>query len=204
MITFPVVEIFESLQGEGYNTGMPAVFLRFGGCNLACKWCDTDFQTYRRLPLESIMQKLDAYSTKNIIITGGEPTLQTKLPILLAQLKIKGYFIMIETNGLKDIDPQINYVAISPKFVYRHKYHTLPPRKSDEVRIVVEDHADFHHFCLFIQKKITAKYYFLSPCEQNDKFNILTTLNTLGKLNKTRRYNKWLLSLQTHKLANIK
>lgn len=203
MNAYPIVEIFESLQGEGYNVGMPAVFLRFGGCNLACKWCDTDFQTYHPLSLDAIIQKVQTYKTKNIIITGGEPTLQTDLALLLQRLKENNYYIAIETNGLKKVEPLIDYIAISPKFAYRNKYRHSPQLTADEVRIVVEEDDQFYAFCVLMNDKISAKNYFLSPCEVDGKFNMLTTLSLLGSLNRERRDNKWLLSLQAHKLANI-
>ena len=76
---YAIVEIFESLQGEGFNTGMPAVFIRFGKCNLACPWCDTDYQTFSLMTLQQIADQVTAFSAKNIIITGGEPTIQPNL-----------------------------------------------------------------------------------------------------------------------------
>jgi 7-carboxy-7-deazaguanine synthase len=203
MTKFNIVEIFESLQGEGYNTGMPAIFIRFAGCNLNCQWCDTNFRQYTKMTLEMILEKIALFESKNIIITGGEPTLQKYLPLLLSQLKKNGYFIAIESNGLGKIDPHFDYIALSPKFCYWNRYQTIQQPQIDEIRIVVEEKSDFYDFCLFIEKHFHAKRYYLSPCELDGQFNILATIQILGRINQDRTDNKWLLSFQTHKFANI-
>ena len=84
---YRIVEIFESLQGEGWNTGMPAVFIRLGKCNLACSWCDTDYLKFGMMSLSDILGRLKTYTARNIIITGGEPTIQPHLDALLNALK---------------------------------------------------------------------------------------------------------------------
>lgn len=84
---YRIVEIFESLQGEGWNTGMPAIFIRLGKCNLACSWCDTDYLKFGMMSLSDILGRLKTYTARNIIITGGEPTIQPHLDTLLNALK---------------------------------------------------------------------------------------------------------------------
>ncbi|MFQ1008125.1 radical SAM protein [Gilliamella apicola] len=203
MTEFRIVEIFESLQGEGYNTGMPAIFIRFAGCNLNCVWCDTNFRQYTRFTLEQLLTKVKQYTSKNIIITGGEPTMVKALPELLLPLKQAGYYIAIESNGLGKVDPLIDYIALSPKFCYQARYQKIIQPTASEVRIVAENHADFLPFCQYIEQNIQAKRYYLSPCEKNGEFNMFETIELLGKINQNRNDNKWLLSIQTHKFANI-
>ncbi len=198
---YAIVEIFESLQGEGFNTGMPAIFIRFGKCNLACPWCDTDYQTFSLMTLQQIADQVTAFSAKNIIITGGEPTIQPNLENLLSYFKTLGYFLAIETNGLKPVPPQIDYIATSPKRLYRHKYQQRCITLADEVRIVNDD-ENILPFCREIAKKIEAKHYFLSPCEQQGEMNLLDTIRKLGQLNENAEI-KWQLSIQTHKLVGI-
>lgn len=199
--SYRIVEIFETLQGEGYNTGMPSVFIRFGKCNLACHWCDTNYNQFNMMSLSTIIQQVQQFSAKNIIITGGEPTIQLQLEILLNQLKSNGYFIAIETNGLKDVPSQIDYIATSPKRLYADAYDKRCIKTADEVRIVVDD--DVFDFCEQIEQKITAKHYYLSPCEQNGVMNILSTITLLGRLNARDDKPRWQLSIQTHKLCGI-
>ena len=124
---------------------MPAVFVRLGKCNLACGWCDTDYLKFGMMSLSDILGRLKTYTARNIIITGGEPTIQPHLDTLLDALKAEGYFLCIETNGLKPAPPQIDYVATSPKACYADKYETNCIAKADEVRIVAD--GDVVAFC---------------------------------------------------------
>lgn len=198
---YRIVEIFETLQGEGFNTGMPSIFIRFGKCNLACPWCDTNYNQYETRSLSEIMLTVRGFSAKNIIITGGEPTIQPDLAILLNQLKNEGYFIAIETNGLKPVPLQIDYIATSPKRLYQKNYlkHHIP--YANEVRIVVD--GNVLDFCEQIENSIKAERYYLSPCEENGVMNMLDTITQLGQLNQRPNRPRWQLSIQTHKIAGI-
>lgn len=206
-LTYPVAEIFASLQGEGYNTGQQMVFLRFGGCNLACPWCDTDYKAYERLGEREILSRLDACGVKAVLLTGGEPFIQPELGPLLSGLKDAGYWIGAETNGLVAPPAEwlrhIDYLAVSPKALYADLYDDGSMLTSaDEVRIVVD--GDVRAFCEDMRARIDAKRYYLSPCEIDGVFNICESVRLLGQLNCGRRRGKWLFSLQTHKLAGFR
>lgn len=198
---YNIVEIFESLQGEGFNTGMPSIFIRFGKCNLTCPWCDTPYNQFEPWSLEAILAKVQTFNAKNVIITGGEPTIVPKIEILLDQLKKLGYFLAIETNGLKPIPAQIDYIATSPKRLYQAKYLQRCIPFANEVRIVAD--GDVQDFCTQIESQIQAEHYYLSPCEQNGEMNLLDTIRQIGQLNQRENCPKWQLSLQTHKLMGI-
>ncbi|MBC1889021.1 7-carboxy-7-deazaguanine synthase QueE [Listeria booriae] len=198
---YRIVEIFETMQGEGYNTGMPSVFIRFGRCNLDCPWCDTNYNEFVMMTGEQILAEVHKYEARNIVITGGEPTIQRGIEELLQVLKAEGYYLAIETNGLKDVPVEIDYVATSPKRLYSNMYEKRHLSQADEVRIVVD--GDVQAFCAQIEALIPAKRYYLSPCEVDGDFNMLETIRQLGQLNVTRGENKWALSIQTHKLAGI-
>lgn len=200
--SFRIVEIFESLQGEGYNTGMPAVFVRLGKCNLACSWCDTDYLKFEMMSLNMILCRLKNCTARNVIITGGEPTIQPHLDILLNALKAEGFYLCMETNGLNAVPPQIDFVATSPKACYAEKYETSCIERADEVRIVVD--GDVTAFCGRMEQKIQARHYYLSPCEQNGSMNIYETIRQIGWLNsRPNAPVHWQLSVQTHKWAGI-
>ncbi|HDL3805946.1 TPA: 7-carboxy-7-deazaguanine synthase QueE [Mannheimia haemolytica] len=198
---FPIVEIFESLQGEGFNTGMPAIFVRFGKCNLTCPWCDTNYNQFEQWTLSDILAKVRSYSAKNVIITGGESTIQPNLSLLLEQFKKEGYFLAIETNGLKEVPAQIDYIATSPKRMYQEKYQRRCIEFANEVRIVVD--GEVQGFCEQIESQIKAEHYYLSPCEVEGKMNLLETITQIGLLNQRPNKPKWQLSIQTHKIVGI-
>ena len=205
-VTYPIVEIFESLQGEGTNTGMPSIFVRFGKCNLRCTWCDTNYLDFENWTLAEILQKIESYSSKNIIITGGEPSIVVNISLLLNILKERGYFLAIETNGLTPTPMEIDFIATSPKYCYWKKYQKRILSFANEVRIVVDSEAtkeDMLAFCQWIKNKISAKFYYLSPCEKDSKMNLFNTIQLLGLLNQEKEDNPWHLSIQTHKLIGI-
>jgi len=204
---YPIVEIFESVQGEGYNTGKEAVFVRFGLCNLNCPWCDTDWGKFERVEEEAIVARVAAFRPKALILTGGEPFIQDGLATLLTRFKDLGFWIGVETNGIAappaEWRERIDYVAVSPKARYADLYDDgRMIREADEVRVVVD--GDVGGFCLEMRNRIRALHYFLSPCERDGRFNVEETVRLLGRLNIGRRSDKWLLSLQTHKLAGLR
>lgn len=202
-----VVEIFKSIQGEGYNFGKEAVFLRLGKCNLKCPWCDTNWNRYKEFELKNIILKIEKQNCKNVIITGGEPTLQDLIP-LCKKLKKKGYWIAIETNGTNSISYEfIDYIATSPKFIYRDVIK-LNLKKADEVRIVVDSQNvdEYVDFCKKIEKNIEAKRYFLSPVEEAET-NSFLNLDSLAKIREKLNeggVREWQISIQLHKLMKVK
>ena len=76
MSTYPIVEIFHSVQGEAFHAGIPHVFIRFGNCNLRCEWCDTDFMKFEEMELSTIIAEVLSFNCDRVIFTGGEPCLQ--------------------------------------------------------------------------------------------------------------------------------
>lgn len=99
-----VSEIFYSVQGEGVSVGVPSVFVRFVGCNLQCKWCDTPYASRKYakgidIGFIDIMSEIKKYPCKNVVLTGGEPLIQSAITELCEDLRTFGYHIAIETNG---------------------------------------------------------------------------------------------------------
>jgi organic radical activating enzyme len=206
-VTYPVVEIFESVQGEGYNTGKEVVFLRFGRCNLACPWCDTEFHTFETMDEDAIVSHVTAFGPKALILTGGEPFIQEDLVPLLVRFKDLGYWVGAETNGVQapseGVLRYVDYLAVSPKALYSALYDDdRMVRQASEVRIVVD--GDVLAFCREMRNRIEAAHYFLSPCDLDGRFNLAETVLLLGVLNQSLRVGKWHLSLQTHKLAGLR
>lgn len=121
-LSLEVVEIFPTLQGEGPNVGIPAVFIRLGGCNLACHFCDTEFEDFSAHPLDDIIAQIDVASREGenrvrhlVVITGGEPMRQPIMP-LCETLIADGLTVQIETNGtLYQPLPAAVEIICSPK-----------------------------------------------------------------------------------------
>ena len=201
---YDLVEIFESLQGEGRNMGRPCVFLRFAGCNLTCPWCDTDVQKRFTASLDEIVAELAQYKSKSVILTGGEPTIQKGMPELVASLKAKGYWVGVETNGTRDADwlRFVDYVACSPKAEFEGCYRSgkgsaSPLREADEVRVVASDERVVA-FCKKIRKLIAAADYYVSPCDRDGQIDFATAKSVLSQL------EGWSLSVQLHKLLGFR
>ena len=193
---YDLVEIFESLQGEGRNSGRPCVFVRFAGCNLGCPWCDTDRARHLSLSCEDLVDEIASFKPKSVILTGGEPTLVADMPELIAALKARGYWIAVETNGTNAPDwlAFVDYVACSPKLEYPER---LRLTHADEVRVVASSPAVVD-FCRGLPSRIAATDYYLSPCERNGEMDFATVKDALAQL------PGWSLSVQLHKLLGFR
>lgn len=204
--TLPVVEIFDSIQGEGFNTGRNAVFIRLGKCNLSCPWCDTNYDVFKTMKISEILDRVNEITIdKNVIITGGEPTIHSNLCSLVNGLKLNGFSVWIESNGIEMIPKTIDYVAISPKRMYTNIYKKKRVMNADEVRIVIDDIQGSLEFCIFIEENVNSQKYYISPCEVDNNIQWEMALEVLGKLNgRINRKVDWLLSIQTQKFMEIR
>ena len=194
--TYALVEIFESLQGEGRNTGRPCVFVRFAGCNLSCPWCDTDVSRRFSATLEELLGEIAAFRAKSVVLTGGEPTLVEGMPELVAELKSRGYWIAVETNGTNDAEwlQFVDYVACSPKYEFPD---SVALSRADEVRVVASS-EEVVGFCRGIRGRIAATDYYVSPCERGGEMDFATAKSVLSQL------DGWSLSVQLHKLLGFR
>ena len=195
-MSYKLVEVFESLQGEGRNTGRPCVFVRFAGCNLACPWCDTDVRERFSMTLEELLAEIASYKAKTVVLTGGEPTLIEGAPELIAALKAAGYFIAVETNATVDAPwlQFVDYVACSPKAEFPDK---IELKKANEVRVVASDDRAVE-FCRKVKEIIEADDYYVSPCDHDGEIDFATAKSVLSKL------DGWSLSVQLHKILGFR
>lgn len=197
---YELVEIFESLQGEGRNTGRPCVFVRFAGCNLACPWCDTEVKRRFSLELPELMAEIGSFKAKSVVLTGGEPGIVAAMPELVAELKKAGYWIAVETNGLQAPDwlQFVDYVAMSPKWEFAELYRKgTMLENANEVRIVASI-EDVLGFCKEMRRLVSAKDYYVSPCERNGEIDFATAKSVLSQL------EGWSLSVQLHKILGFR
>ena len=204
--TYHLNEVFASLQGEGRNTGRPVTFIRFAGCNLSCPWCDTDHAEKFCMTLPDLVKRVEELGVPSVVMTGGEPTVQTGLDELLSELKAKKYWIALETNGV--IAPSrpdlFDYIAVSPKAEFANRYNDRQMlKKADEVRIVASARR-MAGFCKVVRATIEATDYYISPLSKRGRMDIAGATALMDILNEGRLSNPWMLSVQTHKLIGIK
>lgn len=136
---YPIVEVFESIQGEGTFLGLGASFIRLSGCNLRCSWCDTehsfDVQAASLLGVDAILATWK-FTQPLVVITGGEPTLHDLGP-LVRELKKLGKYVTLETNGTNPVPDEwgIDWVTVSPKPGSNYVINC----RADELKYVVDD-----------------------------------------------------------------
>lgn len=189
-----IVEIFHSIQGEGYNSGMSAIFIRLSNCNLNCSFCDTDWSKGDVMTIKEIKDKISKYNCKNIIWTGGEPTLQLDKEILS---HFSEYFNCIETNGTRKVPEGIDYISCSPKIGYE-MLHDIFPDGVDEFRYV----SAYKLPDISLLPKATN--YYISPLflgKEKDEINF-SHINKCIEI--VKKENKWKLSIQIHKILKVR
>ena len=190
---YRVNEIFYSLQGEGFWTGTPMVFVRLSGCNLQCPFCDTDHRAGRPMTAEELVQAVRAKGPcKRVCLTGGEPLLQLDRELVDA-LHRAGYTLHLETNGTRPVPEGVDWVTLSPKedFVTGGK---VVLERADELKLVLAPGTDPAKWAGF-----PASWHFLQPCAAPDGSD-----NTAETVAYIQEHPQWRLSLQTHKLLNIR
>lgn len=192
-----VNEIFYSLQGEGYWTGTPAVFIRFSGCNLKCPFCDTNHQPYVEMTEEEIMDEVSRYPADLVVITGGEPALQlnNKMVELLHNAEKT---VAVETNGTKELPKWVDWVTVSPKEPYVGKAGKVILTSADEVKIVLDDKVQHEDPTYGVR----ADWYFVQPCDTGDKERNKAIMQQCVEF--IKKNPKWRLSLQTQKILNVR
>jgi organic radical activating enzyme len=193
--TLNVSEIFYSVQGEGKYSGAAAVFVRLAGCSMGCAWCDTKYalETKRALTPRQILEEVEKYPAKTVILTGGEPAEQDILP-LLEVLNKNNFEIHLETNGANDIDTSLIFcTTVSPK----KNVNENMLKKADVIKLVIDGSLTEKQI-LDYKKYINNKTSFYLQPEGNKPENTKQCL----KLIKENPQLK--LSVQLHKLLNIK
>jgi 7-carboxy-7-deazaguanine synthase len=198
MKQYAVNEMFYSLQGEGVRAGTPNLFLRFAGCNLTCRQethgfdCDTEFVSSRKMTIDEIRAELQDLSSncKWIILTGGEPALQSD-PDLLYNLHALGYKLAIETNGSVALPDGLDWITVSPKVAE----HVIRQRTAHEVKYV-------RGYGQGIPKTVVeAEHYLISPAFNGADLD-RKTLDWCIRL--VKENPPWRLSVQQHKCWSIR
>lgn len=195
--TYPIVEIFHSVQGEGAWTGVSAFFIRLGGCDVYCPWCDQkESWNAKRHPHYSVKNLVDSAKMANpaiVVITGGEPLMHDLYP-LTSELKTLGLRVHLETSGSHPFSGNFDWVTFSPK-PYK------PPHKSiynyaNELKVVVAHEEDLHWAQAQAEQLPSTVVKYLQP-----EWNTPNSQQLIVEF--VLKHPQWRISLQTHKFLNV-
>lgn len=197
-LLLPVMEMFYSIQGEGYNTGKAAFFLRIGGCDVGCHWCDVkeswDASLHPLTTLDEIMDRLALFGATAVVITGGEP-LMYNLDALCQRLRAHNIRIFLETSGTFPLSGSFDWICVSPKSQFSPRRDML--QLADELKVIVYEEQDFawaEQNLPWVKEK--CRLYLQPEWSRYSKMLPLIVDYIL-------KNPRWMFSLQSHKFMNI-
>jgi len=194
----PLMEAFYTIQGEGYNTGRAAYFIRLGGCDIGCHWCDVkeswDAAAHPLTSVDSIVMQAMEHPGRAVVITGGEPLIYN-LDLLTQTLQNAGILTFLETSGAYPLSGSWDWICVSPKKFKKPLPQVL--EKAGELKIIIFNKSDFdwaeeHAALVGPQTRL-----YLQP-EWSKAPEMMPYIVDYVKNNP-----KWQVSLQTHKYLNI-
>lgn len=195
---FPLIEDFYTLQGEGFHTGKAAYFLRLGGCDIGCYWCDTKISwqadLHKMISIEEIVERAISYPAKSIVVTGGEPTTYD-LSELCKKLKENGITTFIETSGSYKLTGNWDWICLSPK-------KNAPPKKSilkkaHELKVIIYEDSDYEWAEKYAKLVNKDCLLYLQPEWSRHKKITPEIVEYIKK------DPKWKISIQAHKFMKI-
>ncbi|MAZ36557.1 7-carboxy-7-deazaguanine synthase QueE [Salibacteraceae bacterium] len=195
--SFPIMEHFYTIQGEGRNAGKASYFFRIGGCDVGCPWCDVKESWddgHPKMTIQEIINCASEAEAKNIVITGGEPCMYD-LSELTSKLKSAGFNLWIETSGAYEITGDWDWIVVSPK----RRKSCLPSslKKASELKVVVVRTMDFD-WAVEHAKSVSSECALYFQPEWSREEEMLPEVINFVKGNPD-----WQISLQTHKYMQI-
>jgi len=194
----PVMEHFYTLQGEGRFTGQASYFIRLGGCDVGCVWCDVkeswDASKHPQIPINEIVASVVASGTQIAVITGGEPMMHN-LDALTAMLKSKGIRTHVETSGAHPLSGTWDWICLSPKKFKAPLDEMIAA--ANELKTVIYNKTDFAWAEQYAAKVSKDCLLYLQP-----EWSKSAEMNPLI-IDHVKENPKWILSLQTHKFLDI-
>ena len=188
-----VVEIFYSIQGEGTQVGVPCIFIRLYGCNLSCSFCDEELHkgAYEELAFEEVIERIKAYPSNHIVITGGEPSIYN-LNGFIDYLQACMYSVAIETNGFNFSNVAgANWITYSPK-----DWDNLEKNGYDEVKFVVSKTSD-------VEKILAFKSYKPIYIQPENDAHTPNLENVKFCLEFVKAHPQFIFSAQLHKFLGV-
>lgn len=194
----PLVEDFYTIQGEGFHSGKPAYFIRLGGCDVGCRWCDAKYtwnpKLYPPTAIETVVERASSYPARAIVLTGGEPLLYPLDPLCDA-LHERGLEIFLETSGSHPFSGRFDWVCLSPK-------RQQPPlkeayRQADELKVIIECEEDFA-WAEKNAREVSKKCRLYLQPEWSRAEQMMPLIVEYAKA-----HPKWSISIQSHKYMHI-
>jgi 7-carboxy-7-deazaguanine synthase len=204
--TLPVMEHFYTLQGEGYHQGRAAYFIRLGGCDVGCVWCDVkeswDAGAHPKIAVDEIVSWVmqnpvplqQGRKRGLVVVTGGEP-LMHDLTVLTAALKEKGFETNVETSGAYPLSGEWDWICLSPKKFKAPLPGVIP--FANELKVVVYNQSDFKWAEQYAAMVSPQCKLFLQP--EWDRARVVTPMI----IEYIKQHPQWELSLQIHKYINV-
>ncbi|MDV3307413.1 MAG: 7-carboxy-7-deazaguanine synthase QueE [Cyclobacteriaceae bacterium] len=196
--SLPLMEEFYSIQGEGYYQGQAAWFIRLGGCDVGCVWCDVpeswDASRHPSVDIDQMVSRAEASGTRIVVVTGGEPAMYDLGP-LTERLQQHGLRTHIETSGAYALTGKWDWVCLSPK-----KFKAPDPSvfaQADELKIVVYNKSDFDWAETHATRVSPSCKLFLQPEWSREKEMLPLIVRYV------QQHPEWSISLQIHKYMNI-
>tara|TARA_B100000497_G_scaffold37133_1_gene43533 strand:- start:11519 stop:12118 length:600 start_codon:yes stop_codon:yes gene_type:complete len=198
MTSFPIMEYFYSIQGEGVFVGQPSFFIRMGGCDVGCVWCDVkdswDADKHPKISIDSLLEEAKKYPSRLVIITGGEPAMYD-LTELTKKFKEAGYRVHIETSGAYPLVGEFDWITFSPK-KFKKPLEDVA-KMANELKIVVFNKSDIK-WAEEHQKLVSSDCkLFLQPEWDKRKISEKIVFNYI------LTNPNWFVSLQTHKYLGV-
>lgn len=194
----PLVEQFYTLQGEGFHTGKAAYFIRIGGCDIGCRWCDSKISwspgIHKLVSVDEIVSHVLNTPAKSVVVTGGEPSLYNLDP-LCSELKKHNIETFIEMAGVQPLTGEWDWICLSPK-------KNSPPHESNfkrahELKVIIYEDADFEWAEKCAQQISNDCLTFLQP--EWSRFSV----NIDKIVEYAKNHPRWMVSLQAHKFMKI-
>ena len=196
--SFPVMEQFYTLQGEGFHQGKAAYFIRLGGCDVGCTWCDVkeswDASKHPMLDVPSLISEVEKTPAKIVVITGGEPTMYD-LAELTKEIRQAGFKTHLETSGAYPLSGTWDWICLSPKKFKAPLKENLP--HANELKVVIFHRSDFDWAEKYAAEVSPDCKLYLQP--EWDRAVQMTPLI----IDYIKAHPEWELSLQIHKFINV-
>src|SRR5688572_9363118 len=198
LVQLPVMEHFYNIQGEGFHQGRAAYFIRLGGCDVGCVWCDVkdswDVSKHPLVPVAELVELVAQTPATLVVITGGEPLMHDLGPLTRA-LKARGFETNIETSGAYPLSGALDWICLSPK-KFKSPLASVVPF-ANELKVVIFNQHDFKWAEQYAAMVGPGCKLFLQP--EWDKAAVVTPMI----IEYIKQHPKWELSLQIHKYINV-